>query len=45
MYAAALLIIVGMLFVMGGKKEYMLLNVNKTNVNNNNFLTTLSPCK
>jgi len=30
MYAAALVIIVGMLFVMGGKKEYMLLNVNKT---------------
>jgi polyferredoxin len=30
MYAAALLIIVGMLFVMGGTKEYMLLNVNKT---------------
>jgi len=30
MYAVALLIIVGMLFVMGGKKEYMLLNVNKT---------------
>ena len=30
MYAAALIIIVGMLFVMGGKKEYMLLNINKT---------------
>ncbi len=30
MYAAALLIVIGMLFVMGGKKEYMLLNVNKT---------------
>ena len=30
MYAAALVIIVGMLFVMGGKKEYMLLNINKT---------------
>jgi len=30
MYAAALLIIIGMLFVMGGKKEYMLLNINKT---------------
>ncbi|MEA1914383.1 MAG: cytochrome c oxidase accessory protein CcoG [Campylobacterota bacterium] len=30
MYAVALLFIVGMLFVMGGKKEYMLLNVNKT---------------
>jgi len=29
-YAAALVIIIGMLFVMGGKKEYMLLNVNKT---------------
>ena len=30
MYAVALVIIVGMLFVMGGKKEYMLLNINKT---------------
>jgi cytochrome c oxidase accessory protein FixG len=30
MYAAALIIIVGMLFVMGGTKEYMLLNINKT---------------
>jgi cytochrome c oxidase accessory protein FixG len=30
MYMLALLAIVGMLFVMGGKKEYMLLNVNKT---------------
>jgi polyferredoxin len=30
MYATALLIIVGMLFVMSGKKEYMLLNINKT---------------
>lgn len=30
MYAVALLVVVGMLFVMGGKKEYMLLNVNKT---------------
>jgi cytochrome c oxidase accessory protein FixG len=30
MYFAALGIIIGMLFVMGGKKEYMLLNVNKT---------------
>jgi len=30
MYIAALLVIVGMLFVMGGKKEYMLLNINKT---------------
>ena len=30
MYMAALLIIVSMLFVMGGKKEYMLLNINKT---------------
>jgi cytochrome c oxidase accessory protein FixG len=30
MYFAALAIIIGMLFVMGGKKEYMLLNVNKT---------------
>ena len=30
MYSIALLIVVGLLFVMGGKKEYMLLNVNKT---------------
>ena len=30
MYTVALIIIVGMLFVMGGKKEYMLLNINKT---------------
>jgi len=30
MYGVALLIVVGMLFVMGGKKEYMLLNINKT---------------
>ena len=30
MYIAALFVIVGMLFVMGGKKEYMLLNINKT---------------
>jgi len=30
MYMAALLIIVSMLFIMGGKKEYMLLNINKT---------------
>jgi cytochrome c oxidase accessory protein FixG len=30
MYVVALIAIVGMLFVMGGKKEYMLLNVNKT---------------
>ena len=30
MYAVSLLIIVAMLFIMGGKKEYMLLNVNKT---------------
>ncbi len=29
-YAIALLVIIGMLFVMGGKKEYMLLNINKT---------------
>lgn len=29
-YMAALIIIIGMLFVMGGEKEYMLLNVNKT---------------
>ncbi|MEA3512317.1 MAG: cytochrome c oxidase accessory protein CcoG [Campylobacterota bacterium] len=30
MYFVALLIIVAMLFIMGGKKEYMLLNINKT---------------
>ena len=30
MYMVALAIIVAMLFVMGGKKEYMLLNINKT---------------
>lgn len=30
MYLVALVVVVGMLFVMGGKKEYMLLNVNKT---------------
>jgi len=30
MYTIALIAIVGMLFVMGGEKEYMLLNVNKT---------------
>jgi cytochrome c oxidase accessory protein FixG len=30
MYAVALVLVVGMLFVMGGKKEYMLLNINKT---------------
>ncbi len=47
MYSVALIIILGLLFVMGGKKEYMLLNVNKTtqlykvkeeNVVSNNFL-------
>ncbi|PLY04116.1 MAG: cytochrome c oxidase accessory protein CcoG [Arcobacter sp.] len=47
MYSIALIIIIGLLFVMGGKKEYMLLNVNKTtelykikenNVISNNFL-------
>ncbi|MGB0989921.1 MAG: FixG Ig-like domain-containing protein, partial [Halarcobacter sp.] len=47
MYSVALLLIVALLFVMGGKKEYMLLNVNKTtqlykvkenNVVSNNFL-------
>ena len=47
MYAVALLAVVGLLFVMGGEKEYMLLNVNKTtqlykvkenNVVANNFL-------
>ena len=47
MYTVALIVIIGLLFVMGGKKEYMLLNVNKTtqlykikegNVVTNNFL-------
>lgn len=30
MYGVALLVVVALLFVMGGEKEYMLLNVNKT---------------
>jgi len=30
MYAVALVIVIGLLFVMGGEKEYMLLNINKT---------------
>ena len=47
MYTVALVIVIALLFVMGGKKEYMLLNVNKTtqlykikenNVVTNNFL-------
>ncbi len=47
MYAIALTLVLGLLFVMGGKKEYMLLNINKTtqlykvrenNVVTNNFL-------
>ena len=47
MYTVALIIVIALLFVMGGKKEYMLLNVNKTtelykikenNVVTNNFL-------
>jgi len=47
MYGVALLIVIALLIVMGGKKEYMLLNVNKTtqlykvkenNVVTNNFL-------
>ncbi|GGD48297.1 cytochrome c oxidase accessory protein CcoG [Malaciobacter pacificus] len=47
MYSIALLVVVGLLFVMGGEKEYMLLNVNKTtqlykvkenNVVSNNFV-------
>ncbi len=47
MYTIALLLVIGLLFVMGGKKEYMLLNVNKTtqlykikegNIVTNNFL-------
>ncbi len=47
MYSAALVLILALLFVMGGEKEHMLLNVNKTtqlykikegNVVSNNFL-------
>lgn len=47
MYSVALIVIIGLLFVMGGEKEHMLLNVNKTtqlykvkegNVVSNNFL-------
>ncbi|RXJ66769.1 cytochrome c oxidase accessory protein CcoG [Halarcobacter ebronensis] len=47
MYTVALIVIIGVLFVMGGEKEHMLLNVNKTtqlykikegNVVSNNFL-------
>ncbi len=47
LYTVSLILIIGLLFVMGGKKEYMLLNVNKTtqlykikegNVVANNFL-------
>ncbi|WP_321313013.1 cytochrome c oxidase accessory protein CcoG [Halarcobacter sp.] len=47
MYSVALIVIIGLLFVMGGEKEHMLLNVNKTtqlykvkegNVVTNNFL-------
>ncbi len=47
MYTVALILVLGLLFVMGGKKEYMLLNVNKTtqlykikdgHVVSNNFL-------
>lgn len=47
MYTVALVVVIGLLFVMGGKKEYMLLNVNKTtqlykvkenNIVSNNFL-------
>ena len=30
MYTVALIVIIGLLFVMGSKKEYMLLNINKT---------------
>ena len=30
MYSVALLLVVALLFVMGGEKEYMLLNINKT---------------
>lgn len=43
MYAAALLVVLGLLFAMGGTKEYMLLNVNKTTqlykVKENNVVT------
>ncbi len=47
MYAVALLVVLGLLFTMGGKKEYMLLNINKTtqlykvkegNIVRNNFI-------
>ncbi|WP_375724988.1 cytochrome c oxidase accessory protein CcoG [Arcobacter sp. KX21116] len=47
MYSIALLIVIGLLFIMGGEKEYMLLNINKTtqlyqvkkdNLVTNNFL-------
>ena len=47
MYAVALLLVVALLFVMGSKKEYMLLNINKTtqlysikegNIVKNNFV-------
>jgi cytochrome c oxidase accessory protein FixG len=30
MYSVALLVVIGLLFVMGGEKEHMLLNINKT---------------
>uniref|UniRef100_UPI0040475705 cytochrome c oxidase accessory protein CcoG n=1 Tax=Aliarcobacter sp. TaxID=2321116 RepID=UPI0040475705 len=47
MYSVALTVVIGLLFVMGGEKEYMLLNINKTtqlykvkeeNVVSNNFI-------
>lgn len=47
MYSVALTLVIGLLFVMGGEKEYMLLNINKTtqlykvkeeNVVSNNFI-------
>ena len=43
MYSVALIVVIGLLFVMGGEKEYMLLNINKTTqlykVKENNLVT------
>ncbi len=43
MYGVVLLIIISLMFVMGGKKEYMLLNINKTTqlykIKENNLVT------
>ena len=43
MYFVALVVVIGLLFVMGGEKEYMLLNINKTTqlykVKENNLVT------